>query len=175
MQSIWISQCRSHTIPFITRFTASPVTHLPTYLWALFMLEKLFPSLSRHAHSSDYHRWVPFCQLLYAKLRRRGYGDAFLRSVFANVTSGDRICLLSPCEKPASEFDLQCVWSCANAVGIRKLFPSCDLNLAAIDSECFPPNSAKLLKALNSSQRKLECDEQGPMTDLRQLLWGHPN
>ena len=114
-----------------------------------------------------------FLSFLYANLLRRGYGDAFLSAVFANVTWGDCLRLLSPCEKLASEFDLRCVWSCANAVGIRKLFPSCDLNLAAIDSECFPPNSAKLSRALNACQRI--CDEQGPMTDLGKLLWGHPN
>ena len=119
--------------------------------------------------------WVPFCQLFYANLRRRGYGDSFLRAVFAKFTWGDRLLLLFPCEKPAREFDLRCVWSCANAVGIRELFASCDLNLAIIDSSpnSFPPNSAKLSRALNACQRI--CDEQGPMTDLRQLLWEHPN
>ena len=75
--------------------------------------------------------------------------SAFLRAVFANVTWGDRLRLLSPCEKPASEFDLRCVWSCANAVGIRELLASCDhpsLNLADKDSEIFPAKLSKVVK-----------------------------
>lgn len=117
-----------------------------------FHVRKTFPEFIKTClhrgltHSSDYSRWVPYCQLLYAKLRRRGYGDSFLTAVFAKVTWGDRLQLLSPIKKPAREFDLRCVWSCANAVGIRELFASCDLNLAAIDSNLFPAKISKVVK-----------------------------
>ena len=57
-----------------------------------FHVRKTFPEFIKTClyggltHSSDYHRWVPYCQLLYTKLRRRGYGDSFLTAVFAKVT-----------------------------------------------------------------------------------------
>ena len=117
-----------------------------------FHVRKTFPEFIKTClyrgltHSSDYHRWVPYCQLLYTKLRRRGYGDSFLNAVFAKVTWGDRLRLLSPVQKQAREFDLRCVWSCANAVGIRELFASCDLNLAVIDNKLFPAKINKVVK-----------------------------
>lgn len=117
-----------------------------------FHVRKTFPEFIKTClqrgltHSSDYSRWVPYCQLLYSKLRRRGYGDSFLTAVFAKVTWGDRLHLLSPIKKPAREFDLRCVWSCANALGIRELFASCDLNLAAIDAKLFPAKLSKVVK-----------------------------
>jgi hypothetical protein len=121
-----------------------------------FHVRKTFPEFiktvlySALTHSSDYSRWAQRCQLIYTKLRRRGYGDTFLTAVFAKVCWGDRLRLLSLDRKPARAFDSRCVWSCSNALGIRELFATCDLKLAEIDDKLFP---AKINKVVKGAQR----------------------
>jgi hypothetical protein len=102
------------------------------------------------SHSSDYDRWSRRCILFYSKLQKCGYGDSFLTAVFSKVTWGDRFNLLYPLKGPDRPFDKRCVWSCANALGLRELFASCDLNLAEIDFHIFP---AKLSKVAKSAKR----------------------
>ena len=99
------------------------------------------------------------------------------RSVRQNITWGDCLLFLSPCKKLARKFVLQCVWSCANAVGIRELFASCDLNLALIDSDFSPSKLSKVVKGAKrlSDLHQLICVEQDPVTNLRKLWWEHPN
>jgi hypothetical protein len=60
----------------------------PTWIRGL-----LFTALT---HSSDIVRWSKRCQLLFTKLRLRGYNADFLLAEFAKVSWGDRARALAP-------------------------------------------------------------------------------
>jgi hypothetical protein len=103
----------------------------------------LFTALT---HSSDFSRWSKRCQLLYTKLRQRGYNAHFLSSIFAKVSWSDRAYALTPKSGRTVTFDKRCVWSCENAPGLKKLFSSCDLNLSDINSRAFPAQINTVIK-----------------------------
>ena len=129
-------------------------------------------------HSSSYDRWAKRCSLFYSKLRKCGYGSYFLMSVFSKVTWGDRSKILHPSPKPARFFDPRCVWSCSNALGLRELFASCDLNLAEIDpkSVIFPAKVNKVVKSAKrlSTYMKNYNRKNGPHYRSSQAVVGFP-
>jgi len=97
-------------------------------------------------HSSDFVKWSNRCQLLFTKLRQRGFNATFLSTEFAKVSWGDRSKALAPKIKNATPFDNRCVWSCDNAPGLRELFLSCKLNLSEIDATIFPEQLSTVVK-----------------------------
>ena len=115
-------------------------------------------------HSSDYDRWVKRCTLFYMKLRKCGYGDSFLTSVFSKVTWGDRSKTLYALPQPKPPFDRRCVWSCSNALGLRELFAACDLDLTAMESglasKLFPAKLSKVVKGAKRLSAYTKNDTQ---------------
>ncbi len=97
--------------------------------------------------NSDPTRWTKRCQLFYSKLRDIGYGSKFLMAEFAKVTWADRTKALTPKAKTASAFDRRCVWSAPNTPGLRELFRSSSLNLAAVEPSIFPPAISTVVKS----------------------------
>ena len=97
-------------------------------------------------HSSDFMKWSNRCQLLFTKLRQRGFNATFLSTEFAKVSWGDRSKALAPKIKNVTPFDNRCVWSCDNAPGLRELFRSCKLDLSEIDFTIFPEQLSKVIK-----------------------------
>jgi hypothetical protein len=97
-------------------------------------------------HSSNYSRWSDRCQLLYTKLRQRGYNASFLSMEFAKVSWGDRSKMLVPKIKNSDLFDNRCVWSCEHAPGLRELFKNSNLNLSEIDATIFPAQLSTVVK-----------------------------
>ena len=97
-------------------------------------------------HSSDYSKWSNRCQLLFTKLRQRGFNAAFLSTEFARVSWGDRSTALAPKVRRDVPFDNRCVWSCENTPGLRELFRSCKLNLSEIDAKIFPAQLSTVIK-----------------------------
>jgi len=97
-------------------------------------------------HSSSYSRWSSRCQLLFTKLRQRGYSASFLSSEFAKVSWGDRSKMLVPKIKNSVDFDNRCVWSCGHAPGLRELFNNSNLNLSEIDATIFPAQLCTVIK-----------------------------
>jgi hypothetical protein len=97
-------------------------------------------------HSSNYSRWSDRCQLLYTKLRQRGYNASFLSMEFAKVSWGDRSKMLVPKIKNIDFFDNRCVWSCEHAPGLRELFKNSNLNLSEIDATIFPAQLSTVVK-----------------------------
>ena len=97
-------------------------------------------------HSSDFSRWKKRCQLLYTKLRQRGYNAKFLMTEFAKVSWDDRSRAIAPKIKNSTPFDKRCVWSCENAVGLRELFLASILNLSEIDADVFPARINTVIK-----------------------------
>jgi len=97
--------------------------------------------------SSDPSRWAKRCQLFYSKLRETGYGSKFLMTEFAKVTWADRTKALQLKATIASSFDRRCVWSVPNAPGLRELFRSSSLNLAAVEPTIFPPAISTVIKS----------------------------
>ena len=97
--------------------------------------------------SSDPSRWAKRCQLFYSKLRETGYGSKFLMTEFAKVTWADRTKALQLKATIASSFDRRCVWSVPNAPGLRELFRSSSLNLAAVEPTIFPPSISTVIKS----------------------------
>ena len=72
---------------------------------------------------------------------------------FAKVTWADStkaLAVLAPKATTASSFDQRCVWSVHNAPGLRELFRSSSLNLAAVEPSIFPPAISKVIKSANS-------------------------
>ena len=98
-------------------------------------------------HSSNFSRWKKRCQLLFTKLRQRGYNANFFITEFAKVSWGDREKALAPeMVKNSVHFDKRCVWSCANAPGLRELFSACNFNLSEIDAKVFPAQVSTVIK-----------------------------
>ena len=97
-------------------------------------------------HSSDYSKWSNRCQLLFTKLRQRGFNAAFLSTEFARVSWGDRSTALAPTFRKGVPFDNRCVWSCENTPGLRELFRSCKLDLSEIDAKIFPAQLSTVIK-----------------------------
>jgi hypothetical protein len=91
-------------------------------------------------------KWSNRCQLLFTKLRQRGFNATFLSTEFAKVSWGDRSKALAPKIKNATPFDNRCVWSCDNAPGLRELFRLCKLDLSEIDAAIFPEQLSKVVK-----------------------------
>ena len=105
---------------------------------------ELLRSLTRN---SDPSRWAKRCPLFYSKLRDIGYGAKYLMAEFAKVTWADRTKALAPKATTASSFDRRCVWSVPNAPGLRELFRSSELNLAAVEPSIFPPAISTVIKS----------------------------
>jgi hypothetical protein len=99
--------------------------------------------------NSDPSGWTKRCQLFYSKLRDIGYGSKFLMAEFAKVKWADRTKALAPKATTASSFDRRCVWSVPNAPGLRELFRSSSLNLAAVEPSIFPPAISTVIKSAN--------------------------
>ena len=97
-------------------------------------------------HSSDYSKWSNRCQLLFTKLRQRGFNAAFLSTEFARVSWGDRSTALAPRVRREVPFDNRSVWSCENTPSLRELFRSCKLNLSEIDAKIFPAQLSTEIK-----------------------------
>ena len=97
-------------------------------------------------HSSDHSRWSKRCQLLFTKLRERGFSATFLLTEFLKISWGDRSKALAPKIKADIPFDNRCVWSCENAPGLQELFRTCELNLSEIDAKIFPTRLSTVIK-----------------------------
>ena len=97
-------------------------------------------------HSSDYSRWSTRCQLLFTKLRERGFNVKFLTTEFSKISWGDRTKALAPKIRTEVPFDNRCVWSCQNAPGLQELFRTCKLNLSEIDAKIFPTQLSTVVK-----------------------------
>ena len=97
-------------------------------------------------HSSDYSKWSSQCQLLFTKLRQRGFNATFLLTEFAKISWGDRSVALAPKLRKRAPFDNRCVWSCENTPGLQELFRSCKLDLSEIDAKIFPAQLDTVIK-----------------------------
>ena len=97
-------------------------------------------------HSSDHSRWSKQCQLLFTKLRERGFNATFLLTEFSKITWGNRSKALASKIKKVVPFDNRCVWSCENAPGLQELFRTCEQNLSEIDSKIFPTRLSTVIK-----------------------------
>ena len=151
----WIFQSRFQHVQSSTKSTASLVMRMPFFNMALFM----FVNHILHAsawikallstaltHSSDYSKWSKQCQLLFAKLRERGFNATFLCTEFSKLCWGDRSKALAPKIRAEIPFDKRCVWSCENAPGLQELFRTCKLNLSEIDANIFPAQLSTVIK-----------------------------
>ena len=117
----------------------------------------IWTKLTLHAIYLDLSLQISQNTIQYEVYRKPGNSFAFLpmgsirvRKTFPLVVVGwlssrDSLRRLSPVQKQAREFDVRCVWSCANAVGIREQFASCDLNLVVIYSNLSPTKISKVV------------------------------
>ncbi len=91
-------------------------------------------------------QWSIRCQLLFTKLRERGFSTMFLTSEFSKISWGMRTKALAPKIMTEVPFDNRCVYSCENAPGLQELFRTCKLNLGKIDAKIFPAQLSTVVK-----------------------------
>ena len=126
--------------------------HMPFFSTASFHVRNSYPAWIKAllstalTHSSDYSRWSTRCQLLFTKLRERGFNVKFLTTEFSKISWGDRTKALAPKIRTEVPFDNRCVWSCENAPGLQELFRTCKLNLSEIDAKIFPTQLSTVVK-----------------------------
>jgi hypothetical protein len=148
----WIYQLRFQHVQSSTKSTAKQGNAYAFLQHGSFHVRKSYPAWIKAllstalTHSSDHSRWSKQCQLLFTKLRERGFSTTFLFAEFSKKSWDDRSKALAPKIKVDVPFDNRCVWSCENAPGLQELFRTCELNLSEIDAKIFPTRLSTVTK-----------------------------